>query len=341
MICQHCGSNVSDNSNFCIYCGTPVLQATTDFGGTPELAGTPFAFDGTPTPPRRLDLGKLLADTFELYKQNFGTMCLIGVLIFGIPMVFNIGSSIAQFATTTAAEAHGPLPLIIVLGCLWFLLALCQMFSQLYLTLGAIRQCLDVARGGVVFRTDLMFPPFMMFLKMLGLVLLMCLVVYGFILPGVIPFVCGCVMLDHAGGIDISVGVTLIAVGGLVTVIGVCGAIWIGVRWYLAQVFLADESGVIDSMRYSWRCTAGNFWMLLLASLVLGICAAIGYILCCVGVILTLAIVWLGAALAYLQLTGQPNCLDYAAMQHPMETAYSTETDTSTEEPVVLTKPEA
>ena len=315
MICQHCGSNVSDNSNFCIYCGTPILQE--NLAGTPvAFTGTPALFSDTPTPPRRLDLGKLLADTFELYKQNFGTMCLIGVLVMGVPMVFNVGSTIAQLATTATAKADGPLPLIIMLSCLWVLLALCQIFSQFYFTLGAIRQCLDVARGGGGFRMDLMCPPIMMLLKWIGMMILMGLVMYGLILPGGIPLICGFVMLAEVGGNDPSVAITLIVVGGLLSAIGWCGAMWIGVRWYLAQVFLADQnSGVIDSMRYSWRCTLGNFWMLLLAIIVLGICAAIGYILCCVGVVLTLAIVWLGAALAYLQLTGQPNCLDYAAIR--------------------------
>jgi len=157
------------------------------------------------------------------------------------------------------------------------------------------------------------------------------LVVNTLTLPGTIPFVTGLIMLD-AHGMGNSSGLTLIVIGIPLLVIGIIPTIWVSVRWYLAYVFLADQNaGVIDSMRYSWRVSLGNFWMLFLASIVLAICAGIGYFFCGVGLILTVAISWLGAALAYLQLTGQPNCLDYAAMQRQLDFSYPQEPETPTE----------
>ncbi|MCL2711528.1 MAG: zinc-ribbon domain-containing protein [Planctomycetaceae bacterium] len=327
MICHNCGATISHNNNFCTYCGARTLETleTSDY-----LAGTPL-----PSAPRSLDLGKLLGDTFELYKQHFGTMCLIGVLFCGIPLIFYLCGVAFIVAGMIAMVAAGgpavPTPLATLFLGLYFLMIICIILSQLYITLGAIRQCLYVARGGVGFRADLMFPPVIMFLKFFGLMFIIGLVVYAFTLPGAIPFFVGLTMLD-AHSVDNPFAVILIVIGIPLLVIGIILTIWVSVRWYLAYVFLADQNaGVIDSMRYSWRVTLGNFWILLLASIVLGICAGIGYFLCGVGLILTVAISWLGAALAYLQLTGQPNCLDYAAMQRQLDFSYPQEPETPTE----------
>ena len=310
MICNNCRAEISDNSNFCTYCGT----AQDNFADASNyLAGTPGHSAGA---PRYLDLGKLLGDTFEFYKQHFGTMCLVGVLLYGIPVIINICGSVSQFAATTIGKADGPVPLVVSLLGLNVLLAFCQPLAQWYLTLGAVRQCLYVARGGVGFRADLMFPPFMMFLKMIGLMLVVALVTLGFMLPGTLTAVIGLIMLNPPPGEDFfdpSLAVPLIVIGVPLFILGLCATVWISIRWYLAYVFIADQNtGIIDSMTYSWRISLGNFWILLLAAIVLGICSMVGMVLCCVGIVLTIAVSMLGAALAYLQLTGQPNYLDYA-----------------------------
>jgi hypothetical protein len=47
----------------------------------------------------------------------------------------------------------------------------------------------------------------------------------------------------------------------------------------------------------------------------------LGFLACCVGIILTIAMGSLGGVLIYLQLTGQANCLDYppVSLEKPTE----------------------
>jgi uncharacterized membrane protein len=183
-----------------------------------------------------------------------------------------------------------------------------------YIMLGIIRQCLYTARGGIGFQMNLMFPPFMMFLKMVGLMLILFIIMLLFLLPALGTLLIGALTgtLGEIIRSNHSIA-SVLFVGGLFLslLVGYCAVIWINIRLYLAWIFIADQdAGIIDSMRYSWQASSGNFWMLLLASLVLGIGSMLGIFLCGVGLILTAAVMCLGIALVYLQLTGQPNCLD-------------------------------
>jgi uncharacterized membrane protein YccC len=79
----------------------------------------------------------------------------------------------------------------------------------------------------------------------------------------------------------------------------------------LAQAFLAAQNtGIINSIRLACRISLSSFWRLLIATIMLIILSHLGLILFLMGVFLTLPLFWLGMVLAYMQLTGQPNCLD-------------------------------
>jgi len=288
MICQHCEAGIPDNSSFCTYCGAPLVHPTN----------------------YRLDLGKLLGDTFELYKRNFGTLCLIGLVLLAVPLVFMPLDMVTSFVQDWAKQA-GNRALFIAAMSADVCFQILQVILGWYIALGVIRQCLYLARGGTGFQMSMMFSPFMMFLKYAGLMLVIMCIVMPFFIPGA-----GMVVASFFAGLaqkDFSVvAIALVAGGGLLLFIGWCAAIWISIRLYLAPVFIADQdTGIADSMVYSWRISSGNFWILLLTSIVLGVLAMLGVFLCCVGIIFTAAIPLLGLALAYLQLTGQPNCLDY------------------------------
>jgi len=329
MTCQHCGAGISENSIFCTYCGASVLEAAEHFAGTPpHLAGTPAPLPNAPA--YKLDLGRLLGDTFELYTRNFGTMCLVGAVMCGIPFIFYIGSMMSFLAMhIVGREAE----LAIFSAMLWGIHILMQILYGLafwYVILGAIRQGLHLARGGTDFRIDMMFPPPMMFLKVVGLTLLLSCISYGAVLLCLLPVAPMLLIAYFAGAFadnGIATGmIAMIAVGILLYIIGLCAATWLWIRLFLAEVFIADQdTGIIESMKYAWRITSSNFWMLFVAGIVLTICSMVGMILFFVGIILTIAICWLGAALAYLQLTGQPNCLDYAMMQQQVDAQNPTE----------------
>jgi len=301
MICQQCEAEISDNCNFCTQCGAEIQRA----GDVVQRS---------PRTNYRLDLGKLLSDTFELYKRHFGTMCLVGLLLFGVPMIFYVGSQLSNVMMQTVAPRGGRDTIVFtfLLMGIFFSMMLLQNLAQWYFILGAIRQSLYLARGGIGFQTHQMFPPFMMFLKMVGIMLLIMCITLPMILPAGITY--GVAMFTL--GVHNDMFLPLFTAAIVLFIAAICGMTWVQIRLFLAQMFIADrDAGVIDSMKDAWRISSGNFWMLLLACFVLWIFAMLGFFLCCVGIIMTIAITSLGSVLAYLQLTGQPNCLDYPPPQ--------------------------
>jgi hypothetical protein len=184
-----------------------------------------------------------------------------------------------------------------------------QTLVQWYFMLGMIRQCLYIVRGGTGFRADLVFPPPMMYLKMVGVMFVISSICLLCLLPVGIIFVFGVVSGALLPPPRADFAVTAMQIGSMLLITLLCSipAIWISVRLHFAHVFIADwDASCIDSMKCSWNVTSGNFWMLLMAGIIFGICAMSGMILLFVGAIFTLAIPYLGAALAYLQLTGEP-----------------------------------
>ena len=307
MICQNCGAGIPDNSNFCTYCGASMNPTDTS---APLATYQVCRYE--------LDLGKLLGDTFEFYKTHFETMCLVGLLMMVIPLIFEIPSEITRLFLQTGAiwvqkegAPVGIVALIALIG-LYLILSFLNTLAQWYMMFGAIRQSLFIVRGGNDLQTNMMFPPPMMFLKVAGLQIIIVCITLGTLLPGILCFLAFVLL---AGLNPLGPALRLVALlipGGLLFFTGLCFSIWIGVRLSLSQVFIADQNmGIIDAMKCSWRATRGNFWMLFLGSIVLGICSSLGLILCCIGVFLTIPISCLGAALAYLQLTGQSHCRDY------------------------------
>ena len=305
MNCQLCGAILSYNSGFCGNCGTPLTPQGVDYPG--------FSY----TPARRLHVGKLLGNTFEIYKRHFGTMCLVGLVLFGIPLVFGICSSIVNNAAQRINVIEDA-SLYFMMQGISILLSIFQTLAQWYVMLGAIRRCLYIARGGTDFQSNMMFPPAMMFLKVCGLMLLVSCINGGIIMVTLLP-AAAVFMIPYTTGMfngnELSPElIALIAVGSVFLIIGVCVTIWVCIRLSLAQVFIAAQgAGIIDSMGYSWRVTSGNAWKLFWTIFVLAICSISGILLCCIGIILTIAMSYLGIALTYLQLTGQPNYLDQVA----------------------------
>jgi hypothetical protein len=289
MICQHCGAEVPDNSDVCAHCGAPLARPTN----------------------YRLNLGKLFDDTFDLYKQNFGTMCLIGLALLAIPSVFTPFDMTIGFMQKMANQETNA-PLIITFVGVKACLDILQTIIEWYIALGIFRLCLYLARGGTGFPMSTM-PPLMMYLKFAGLMLIMMcstICIMPLIVPGAAVIVIATIAVAHKH-LTMEMFALLFGGGVLLLISGGCVVMWVHMRLFLAQFFIADQNtSLVDSMKYAWRISSGNFWKLLLATLALGVLSSLGLLLCCVGVVFTLAITSLGSALAYLQLTGQPNCLD-------------------------------
>jgi hypothetical protein len=316
MICQHCGAGIPDDSKFCTYCGAPLVPQDTDHFADPpvDIAGTPvFSI-----PYRnKLSLDKLFGDTFELYKRNFGTMCLVGLIFVVIAFAFLPFSFATEYLKEMAeAEENRALWVMAVAGDICF--SILHTILMWYIMLGVFRQCLYLARSGIGLQARMLFPPFMLFLKYVGLVLVVTCIVYGILLLCLLPAGIAFLGAYLSGAFaDNNFPVPIMVPLVVCVFVGGCVATWVGIRLYLAPIFIADRgAGIGDAIKDAWRVSSGNFWRMFLAVIVLAIVTFLGYFLCCVGIILTIAIGFLGHVLIYLQLTGQPNCLDYPPVQY-------------------------
>ena len=297
MICQHCGSEIRDDSNFCTYCGMAMMQQY----AVPHYVG-----------PRRLDPVKLLGDTFTLYLRHFVMLCLIGLIVMGITAVIQMG----QVTLTANAEPFIGLVSAASLGFLNFLF-------QSYMAIVAIRQCFHIARGGTGFQKGLLFPPVFMVLNMIGLSLL----IAGATFLLCVPIIVMGTIAGMAFG-QWTWGIGLVVMGFVMIVMGL-STVWLNTRLWLSSYFLVDQNtGCIDALVQAWRVSSGNdlalfcvifvllcpvfFWSLTcygVAFVVEGNFAMMetihGILLLTAGLIPVVLLGWLGSSLAYLQLTGQ------------------------------------
>jgi len=154
-----------------------------------------------------------------------------------------------------------------------------------YIILGVTRQCLYLARGGIGLRAKMLFPPLMMFLKFFGLMLVLQCIYMGilllFMLPPGIAYLGAYLSGAFAdNNFPLEIMIPLVSVGVGCAVAGLCVMTWIAIRLCLAVIFIADRNaGISDAIREAWRVSAGNFWMIFLAMIVLGFCGMLGYFL--------------------------------------------------------------
>jgi len=283
----------------CTYSSATVVQQNE---GTPQHIGS-----------RKLNLAKLLGDTFSLYGRHFGIMCVVGLIFVGIPVIFEIfGTVAANPVFDTQGIFNEKNTLFSILGSL----------VGLYVLIWAIRQCLHTARGGTNLLWNQMFPSFGMFLKM-------------FVLSFILNFAIVCGVLPAFALVGISfmdnppIAIPII----LACAVGVAFLpCYILTRLWLAPCFFVDRNmGIIDSMNNAWRASSGNFWKLFTSITVLFICTFWGAmvffipayafagvedgsisaaILITVGSVFSAPILFLGSCLAYWQLTERFHIFD-------------------------------
>ena len=302
MICQHCGTTISDAENFCTSCGMP------------QEEGTQQA-----TRPIKLDFIKLMGDTFTLYGRHFGTMCVLGLIVMGIQTFFDVCGAVTKQ--------------VFLFSIFFGILASC------YTWIVAIRQCLYTARGGAGFLPNLMVVSLMMYLKIVGLVVITLCIVFGFSALLATPF--AVIVLVSALFLGNSIMNALATAGITMVIAGVVIMFYPAVRLWLPYCFLVDRNmELIDSVTTTWRMMAGNFWALFCALFVFSACWFCWIIPCMVvsqfflgwdknsiqgtllmnfGGIFLAPMLYLVSVLAYLQLTGESHYLGRDIENHALE----------------------
>jgi uncharacterized membrane protein len=240
----------------------------------------------------RLDIGDVLRTTWEIFKVEWGTCLLAGIitsltiggtlaLLIFLPMFFMVWGGKAVF-------------LGIVLSFFGFL---AWMLFVAWMLCGAMRFFIMVARGdrpelGELFRGGPQFITVLLTNLLLsigaGVVLGVC------VLPGAIMLL----ISKGLGGFLMFAG---LFAGYVIVIVA-------GIMFSQAIFLIIDRNaGVIESLQLSRQITAGNKLMLFLTWLVMSIISSvINSFTCGLGSLATAPFMWLLAPVIYLRISGQP-----------------------------------
>jgi hypothetical protein len=228
-------------------------------------------------------------------------MCIVGLIYVGITAIFEVCGILTEYPYS-------------------ILFSLLEQIALYYVMVVAIRQCLYTARGGIGLERNLMSSSLGMFLPMFGLNLVFGCIFFVCMLPAFV-----------VAGIIILWQTWLWFILPCCIIVGLPFLCYPFTRLWLAPVFLVNRNGVFASIENSWRISSGNFWTLFVSMIVFFSIICLPVLACWIisevvlewdtdlipgtlfvnaGLIPTIAILWLGSVLAYLQLTGQRNCLD-------------------------------
>jgi len=300
MICPTCGKEIQDDTHFCIYCGAAV---------------SPQSVPSRQIRTRRLNIVKVLNDTFTLYMRHFGTMCLVAMIFVGMTAAINVCQCSVQADMINAKGiiAVQPRTLGFIYG-----LALLAFLVQCYAMIVYVRQCLYTARSGAGLAEGLFFPPVFLYLKMIGFLLIYFCILTVPVCLATFVSILGAFVVFGPGPLSLLVAI-------FAAILFIC---WLAIRLSLAYYFLVDQNtGILDAFTKAWQASSKNFWALFGTFLLL-FCPIICWMLAChglaygvglqiaasipgtlllhIGSIPVVLLTWFGGGLAYLQLTGQP-----------------------------------
>lgn len=257
----------------------------------PVLIGS--ALDEIPPGSEPIDVSACIKRAFDLTKRNFLIIFLTGLLFFGVSMAVEVPFTLlatALGATASAPVLHNgeyiqPEPsitFVIIQVVHWII----SQIVSLFLTLGATRILLNVASGKEA-TVGQLFSQGDKLLRMIGASILFALAV--------------------------GVGILLLIVPG----------IYIALRFGQYGNAIVDRNmGVMEAFRYSSSITTNNRLNLLGLGILSGLIALAGVIALCVGMVVTVPMAWLIAALAYRWMQhGHRAVLDHPGTQIPMLSA--------------------
>ncbi len=243
MDCQNCGRTNAPDARYCAACGVEVGAAS----AAPVGGGT--------IPPR--GLGGFLEEAFRVYRANF----LPFIVIAAIPQVAFVLSSVFQASADVAAQGFS------------FLLALAGVVLSV-IAVGSL--IFGVARHYTRGEVDVM--DCLSHALQVGVLLVAQAIVFAIVVGAL--FVVGAAMLAlgilalffDGGGSGDTVGGALILIGGLLTLVGIVIAVWLGVRWFCAaHAVVIEGKGPIAGLGRSWSLVTGSWWRVFGIGLVVAI----------------------------------------------------------------------
>lgn len=262
--------------------------ARNPYAPSQQAASTPQPRGLAPVQIRTADPAEYINATWSLFRSSWQPLVAAGTLAFAI----NAGSSLLGMVLTVAAQESGNPVFGILNGVLRLLLGL----ASLFVTLGLMRMSVDLARGQTIRFSQVFQTGGRVYgLSLLGyflLILPMALLVLPIALAGV------------ASGFapDAMAGAGLICLLPLLIVVF---ALFLYLWSYM--YFLVDrETGLRSAFRLAFQLGSVNkLNTVILLMLSMGLSTA-GVCACFVGQVASVPATILLAAVAYLQMTGQP-----------------------------------
>jgi phage FluMu protein Com len=261
------------------------------------------AFGGAAFEPGRLEATRiqfeeLFRRTWQIFSPNFGPCALVGLVMIG----FLIGFQVLSMAMGFAAQASGE-PVFLV--AFQFLNQVFSLLLQTWLNMGIAYVGIQLVRTGRVQVSDFFaIGPY--YLRGLGMTFLVALIVFGAVVVCLLPALGILFAQGGPNGIQANpVPIIIAAVLGGLTAIVI--ATWIMLRAYLGYPFILDRNaGALEALRLSDTYMSGNklvmFAVLLIVGLVSGMFTCVT---CYIGIIFVYPYGGVLTAVAYLTATGQ------------------------------------
>jgi hypothetical protein len=234
---------------------------------------------------KKINIGEMIKVGWELSTKNFLYFLAIFTIIIGSNIVLSIGNEALVRNKTLV------LAVIIYNLVVWVF--------GIVIGLGLIRICIDLVSG----KKDpisTLFTVYRPTLKYIASSLLTSLITIVPLLAVLGAWIIGGMFLSKPGGLGSSFNVAL----GLLGIASLCYAVFMGTRLTFFSYFIIDkETGIIESIKASWKATEGNFWPLFLLQLILAGINVLGALALLFGLLITMPLSMLAMAAAYKKLT--------------------------------------
>ncbi len=250
-----------------------------------SAADTSFALTEIEPGSEPIDPVECISRGYEIFKREFGNILLVGLVylgvVMGVGMIFAVGQIGIAALTSQGSDAQaGANGLVMAISIVSNIV---QQLVSIFLQLGLIRVGLNLVSGKEV-SIGLLFGEGSKLLRAIGASILF--------------------------GLAMVIGLLLLIVPG----------IYIALRYgHFMSAIVDRDLGVFEAFSYSESITTNNVMNLFVLGLLGLLAVFVGAILCLVGLVVAVPVVWLGGLVAYRWMQyGSSAAKDHVGTQTPM-----------------------
>ncbi|MES2995554.1 MAG: GYF domain-containing protein [Verrucomicrobiota bacterium] len=285
----------------------------------------------------RVGVSACFSRAFQLAARHFGILVLALLITFAISFAISIPFGIVEAFSQVNQPAPAPVPVPVTANQFWKAMevGIRENFSaasiahniisnlvSLFLSAGIFRIGLNIVSGKQA-TVGQLFSGGPVFLKMLGAAILSWLCTLAAAIPSFIPwyfiYTRHLVPFMHSNFETPPENWQEIALLVTASLLLALPAWYLAIRLGWSQIAIVDRNlGVFEALRYSWNITRRNFWKLVGVGIVGMLIALAGVLLCFVGLLFAIPVVWLLGILAYRWMQyGHRAALDHPGTRRP------------------------